>query len=73
VATFAARISPPKFARWKQGFAAQFDRPKLAPPNLEKRARLFGDSEKTLAVTSRIVVRKRIACQFRTTDWSRHN
>ena len=28
--------SPPKYARWKQGFAAEFDRPKLAPPNLEK-------------------------------------
>jgi arginase family enzyme len=28
--------SPPKYARWKQGFAAEFDRPKLAAPNLEK-------------------------------------
>jgi hypothetical protein len=28
--------SPPEYARWKQGFAAEFDRPKLAPPNLEK-------------------------------------
>ena len=28
--------SPPKYARWKQGFAAEFDRPKLAPPNLKK-------------------------------------
>ena len=28
--------SPPKYARWKQGFAAEFDRPKLAPANLEK-------------------------------------
>ena len=28
--------SPPKYARWKQGFAAEFDRPKLAPPSLEK-------------------------------------
>jgi hypothetical protein len=28
--------SPPKYARWKQSFAAEFDRPKLAPPNLEK-------------------------------------
>ena len=28
--------SPPKYARWKQGFAAEFDRPKLGPPNLEK-------------------------------------
>jgi len=28
--------SPPKYARWKQRFAAEFDRPKLAPPNLEK-------------------------------------
>jgi hypothetical protein len=27
--------SLPKYARWKQGFAAGFDRPKLAPPNLE--------------------------------------
>jgi arginase family enzyme len=27
--------SLPKYARWKQGFAAEFDRPKLAPPNLE--------------------------------------
>jgi Arginase/agmatinase/formimionoglutamate hydrolase, arginase family len=31
--------SPPKYARWKQRFAAEFDRPKLAPPNLEKSAR----------------------------------
>jgi len=28
--------SPPKYARWKQSFAAEFDRPKLAPPNLEE-------------------------------------
>jgi arginase family enzyme len=28
--------SPPNYARWKQGFAAEFDRPKLAPPDLEK-------------------------------------
>jgi len=28
--------SPPKYARWKQRFAAEFDRPKLARPNLEK-------------------------------------
>jgi arginase family enzyme len=28
--------SPPHYARWKQRFAAEFDRPKLAPPNLEK-------------------------------------
>jgi arginase family enzyme len=28
--------SPPSYARWKQRFAAEFDRPKLAPPNLEK-------------------------------------
>jgi len=28
--------SPPHYARWKQSFAAEFDRPKLAPPNLEK-------------------------------------
>ena len=28
--------SPPEYARWKQSFAAEFDRPKLAPPNLEK-------------------------------------
>ena len=28
--------SPPRYARWKQSFAAEFDRPKLAPPNLEK-------------------------------------
>ncbi len=28
--------SPPKYARWKQSFAGEFDRPKLAPPNLEK-------------------------------------
>jgi arginase family enzyme len=28
--------SCPKYARWKQRFAAEFDRPKLAPPNLEK-------------------------------------
>jgi hypothetical protein len=29
-------FSTPKYARWKQGFAGEFDRPKLAPPNLEK-------------------------------------
>jgi hypothetical protein len=28
--------SPPHYARWKQRFAAEFDRPKRAPPNLEK-------------------------------------
>jgi hypothetical protein len=28
--------SPAEYARWKQRFAAEFDRPKLAPPNLEK-------------------------------------
>ena len=28
--------SLPHYARWKQRFAAEFDRPKLAPPNLEK-------------------------------------
>jgi arginase family enzyme len=28
--------SPPLYARWKQRFAAEFDRPKLAQPNLEK-------------------------------------
>ena len=28
--------SPPKYARRKQRFAAEFDRPKLAPPNLDK-------------------------------------
>jgi hypothetical protein len=28
--------SPPHYARWKQRFAAEFDRPKLAPPDLEK-------------------------------------
>jgi arginase family enzyme len=28
--------SSPHYARWKQSFAAEFDRPKLAPPNLEK-------------------------------------
>ena len=28
--------SPPKYARRKQRFAAEFDRPKIAPPNLEK-------------------------------------
>jgi arginase family enzyme len=28
--------SPPQYARWKQRFAAEFDRPKLAPPNFEK-------------------------------------
>ena len=27
--------SPPQYARWKQGFAAEFDRPKLATPSLE--------------------------------------
>jgi hypothetical protein len=27
--------SPPSYARWKQRFAAEFDRPKLALPNLE--------------------------------------
>jgi hypothetical protein len=27
--------SPPTYARWKQSFAAEFDRPKVAPPNLE--------------------------------------
>jgi arginase family enzyme len=28
--------SPPNYARWKQRFAAEFDRPKLVEPNLEK-------------------------------------
>jgi len=28
--------SPPNYARWKQRFAAEFDRPKLAQPNLEQ-------------------------------------
>jgi arginase family enzyme len=28
--------SPAQYARWKQRFAAEFDRPKLAPPDLEK-------------------------------------
>jgi arginase family enzyme len=28
--------SPPNYARWKQRFAAEFDRPKLGQPNLEK-------------------------------------
>ena len=28
--------SPPKYARRKQRFAAEFDRPKLAPQNLDK-------------------------------------
>ena len=28
--------SPPSYARWTQRFAAEFDRPKLAPPNLER-------------------------------------
>ena len=28
--------SPPNYARWKQRFAAEFDRPKLAQPNHEK-------------------------------------
>jgi len=28
--------SPPQYARWRQRFAAEFDRPKLAPPDLEK-------------------------------------
>ena len=28
--------SSPNYARWKQRFAAEFDRPKLAPPNLEE-------------------------------------
>ena len=28
--------SPPDYSRWKQRFAAEFDRPKLVPPNLEK-------------------------------------
>jgi arginase family enzyme len=28
--------SPPHYARWKQRFAAEFDRPKLAPPNMKK-------------------------------------
>ncbi len=30
--------SPPHYARWKQRFAAEFDRPKCALPNLEKAA-----------------------------------
>jgi len=28
--------SPPHYARWKQRFAAEFDRPRLAQPNLEE-------------------------------------
>ena len=28
--------SPPHYARWKQRFAAEFDRPKLVPPDFEK-------------------------------------
>jgi hypothetical protein len=28
--------SPAKYARWKQSFAAEFDRPKFAPLNLEQ-------------------------------------
>jgi hypothetical protein len=28
--------SPAKYARWKQSFAAEFDRPKLSPPKLEE-------------------------------------
>jgi hypothetical protein len=28
--------SPAHYARWKQRFAAEFDRPKLAPPDLEE-------------------------------------
>jgi hypothetical protein len=28
--------SPPTYARWKQRFAAEFDRPKLAPPNVDE-------------------------------------
>jgi len=28
--------SPPQYARWRQRFAAEFDRPKLAPPDLDK-------------------------------------
>ena len=28
--------SPAHYARWKQRFAAEFDRPKLPPPSLEK-------------------------------------
>ena len=28
--------SPPHYARWKQRFAAEFDRPKLVPPDSEK-------------------------------------
>jgi arginase family enzyme len=28
--------SPPNYARWKQGFAAEFDRPTLPPPDLEQ-------------------------------------
>jgi hypothetical protein len=28
--------SPPSYARWKQRFAAEFDQPKLALPNLEE-------------------------------------
>jgi hypothetical protein len=28
--------SPPHYARWKQSFAAEFDRPKLVRPNLER-------------------------------------
>jgi len=35
-ADICGAYSPPKYARWKQSFAAEFDRPKFAPPNLEQ-------------------------------------
>ena len=33
-ADICGAYSPPEYARWKQSFAAEFDRPKFAPPNL---------------------------------------
>ena len=42
--------SPPHYARWKQRFAAEFDRPKLAPPDLKKaRVTNLGTLEKLWA------------------------
>jgi hypothetical protein len=32
-------FSPPNYARWKQRFAAEWDHPKLAPPNLQQARR----------------------------------
>ena len=49
--------SPPKYARWKQRFAAEFDRPKLAPPSLEKaRATNLATLEKLWPLLAQIVV-----------------